>query len=191
MKPYSLRSFIVRHKIIMNATDLLWLLLPLAAASATRGAVRTETSCPAIVRSAIGLFQGPQFPSERTTGQGDRSFMRVLEVNLYRRDTSGAGKSFSPPGRSRARHPHPSEPDCSTHTRQGTTQSRIAGAGPDYLKAGLFDRAENLFLELAEIRAHSEQALKLLLHIYQQEKNGKRRFPSPASWRVSGKNLMR
>src|SRR4030066_68189 len=42
--------------------------------------------------------------------------------------------------------------------------------GQDYLKAGLLDRAESLFLELAEIRAHSEQALRHLLHIYQQEK---------------------
>lgn len=42
--------------------------------------------------------------------------------------------------------------------------------GQDYLKAGLFDRAENLFLELAEIRLHNEQALRLLLRIYEQEK---------------------
>lgn len=42
--------------------------------------------------------------------------------------------------------------------------------GQDYLKAGLFDRAENLFTELVENRMHSEQALQLLLHIYQQEK---------------------
>jgi lipopolysaccharide biosynthesis regulator YciM len=42
--------------------------------------------------------------------------------------------------------------------------------GQDYLKAGLFDRAESLFLELAEVHQHGEQALRGLVHIYQQEK---------------------
>src|SRR4030067_1079248 len=42
--------------------------------------------------------------------------------------------------------------------------------GQDYLKAGLLDRAESLFLELGEIRAAREAALRHLLHIYQQEK---------------------
>jgi lipopolysaccharide biosynthesis regulator YciM len=62
--------------------------------------------------------------------------------------------------------------------------------GQDYLKAGLFDRAENLFLELAEIRAHSEQALKLLLHIYQQEKEWEKAISITRKLaRASGKNL--
>src|SRR5919205_889379 len=39
----------------------------------------------------------------------------------------------------------------------------------DYLKAGLLDRAEELFLKL-EGTAHAEAALKFLLEIYQQEK---------------------
>jgi lipopolysaccharide biosynthesis regulator YciM len=40
----------------------------------------------------------------------------------------------------------------------------------DYLKAGLFDRAENLLLELAEVNLHSEPALKGLVQIYEQER---------------------
>jgi lipopolysaccharide biosynthesis regulator YciM len=40
----------------------------------------------------------------------------------------------------------------------------------DYLKAGLLDRAEELFLRL-EGTAHAEPALKFLLEIYQQEKD--------------------
>ena len=42
--------------------------------------------------------------------------------------------------------------------------------GQDYMKAGLFDRAESLFLELIDINAHCETALKFLVAIYQQEK---------------------
>ena len=43
--------------------------------------------------------------------------------------------------------------------------------GQDYMKAGLFDRAETLFGELVESSPHSEQALRYLLDIYQQEKD--------------------
>lgn len=43
--------------------------------------------------------------------------------------------------------------------------------GQDYMRAGLFDRAETLFGELVESSPHSEQALEYLLDIYQQEKD--------------------
>src|SRR3990167_1271396 len=50
----------------------------------------------------------------------------------------------------------------------------LMALGQDYMSAGLFDRAERIFLEVVEIRAHSEQALKLLLHIYQQDRKSTR-----------------
>jgi lipopolysaccharide biosynthesis regulator YciM len=40
----------------------------------------------------------------------------------------------------------------------------------DYLKAGLFDRAESLFLEVRNVPAHKISAHKHLIEIYQQEK---------------------
>lgn len=43
--------------------------------------------------------------------------------------------------------------------------------GEDYMKAGLFDRAENLFLELANERQYSTPALKHLITIYEQQKD--------------------
>jgi lipopolysaccharide assembly protein B len=46
--------------------------------------------------------------------------------------------------------------------------------GQDYMRAGLFDRAENLFIELAELKLYNEQANTNLLEIYQQEKDWKR-----------------
>ncbi len=42
--------------------------------------------------------------------------------------------------------------------------------GEDYMRAGLFDRAERLFSELTERGAHAPSALRHLLDIYQQEK---------------------
>ncbi len=43
--------------------------------------------------------------------------------------------------------------------------------GEDYMRAGLFDRAENLFTELIELESHAPAALRSLLDIYQQEKD--------------------
>ena len=43
--------------------------------------------------------------------------------------------------------------------------------GEDYMRAGLFDRAENLFSELTERESHAPSALRHLLDIYQQEKD--------------------
>lgn len=43
--------------------------------------------------------------------------------------------------------------------------------GEDYMKAGLFDRAESLFLELAHDRPYMEAALRNLVVIYEQQKD--------------------
>jgi len=43
--------------------------------------------------------------------------------------------------------------------------------GEDYMRAGLFDRAEKLFNELIERESHAPSALRHLLDIYQQEKD--------------------
>ena len=42
--------------------------------------------------------------------------------------------------------------------------------GQDYYKAGLFDRAESLLHEVAETDEYSEPAYRLLLQLYEQEK---------------------
>jgi len=43
--------------------------------------------------------------------------------------------------------------------------------GQDYLSAGVLDRAEKIFIELVNTKTHSAQALKILIDIYQQEKD--------------------
>lgn len=43
--------------------------------------------------------------------------------------------------------------------------------GEDYMKAGLFDRAENLFQELIDLNEHTARALAHLRDIYQQEQD--------------------
>ena len=43
--------------------------------------------------------------------------------------------------------------------------------GQDYMRAGLFDRAERMFHELVEMESHRKRALEGLREIYQQEKD--------------------
>jgi lipopolysaccharide biosynthesis regulator YciM len=58
--------------------------------------------------------------------------------------------------------------------REGLTDeqrlSALSELGQDYLKAGLLDRAEDIFLKLKGTK-RDEEALKFLLEIYQQEKD--------------------
>lgn len=56
-----------------------------------------------------------------------------------------------------------------TLTREQRNQA-LYELGRDYMRAGLLDRAENLFLELSDDAAYGELALRQLLDVYQQEK---------------------
>lgn len=47
----------------------------------------------------------------------------------------------------------------------------LSALGQDYLRAGVLDRAERLFLELSEMGEEDQSSLQFLLHIYQQEKD--------------------
>ena len=54
---------------------------------------------------------------------------------------------------------------------EGQKTRALLELGEDYMRAGLFDRAENLFIELIERESHAPSALRHLLDIYQQEKD--------------------
>ena len=47
----------------------------------------------------------------------------------------------------------------------------LSELGQDYLRAGVLDRAERLFLELVEMGEENQSSLRFLLSIYQQEKD--------------------
>ena len=55
--------------------------------------------------------------------------------------------------------------------KPGQKTRALLELGEDYMRAGLFDRAESLFTELTEREAHAPSALRHLLDIYQQEKD--------------------
>ena len=52
----------------------------------------------------------------------------------------------------------------------------LSELGQDYLRAGLLDRAEGLFLQLLEMDASSKDSLCYLLNIYQQQKDWSRQL---------------
>lgn len=175
-----------------DATDLLWLLLPLAAAS---GWLVARFEQKRRVQKSLDLpsayFKGLNFLLNEQPDKAIEVFIRVLEVNSDTVETHLAlGNLFRRRGEvERAIRIHQNLIARPTLDREQRSQALLE-LGQDYLKAGLFDRAENLFLELAEIRAHSEQALRLLLHIYQQEKEWEKAISVVRKLaRASGKDM--
>ena len=175
-----------------DAHDLLWLLLPLAAASGWLVA-RLEQKRRA--RQSFDLpsayFKGLNFLLNEQPDKAIEVFIRVLEVNSETVETHLAlGNLFRRRGEvERAIRIHQNLIARPTLDKEQRSHALLELA-QDYHKAGLYDRAENLFLELAEIRAHSEQALRMLLHIYQQEKEWEKAVSVVRRLaRLSGKNM--
>ena len=176
----------------MNASDLVWLLLPLAAASGWLVArFEQKRSAPHSFDLPSAYFKGLNFLLNEQPDKAIEVFIRVLEVNSETVETHLAlGNLFRRRGEvERAIRIHQNLIARPTLDKEQRSLALLE-LGQDYLKAGLFDRAENLFLELAEIRVHSEQALKLLLHIYQQEKEWEKAVSVARKLvRASGKNM--
>ena len=157
--------------------DLLWLLpllLPLAAMSGWYAA-RREQSGRERARG-LGLssdyFRGINFLLNEQPDKAIEVFMRMLEVNSETVETHLAlGSLFRRRGEvERAIRIHQNLIARPSLDKAQRAQA-LCELALDYQGAGLLDRAENLFLELAEIPAHAEQALRSLMHIYEQEKD--------------------
>jgi len=175
-----------------SAQDLLWLLLPLAAASGwwiarldSRRHSRNRFDLPS------AYFKGLNFLLNEQPDKAIEIFIQVLEVNSETVETHLAlGNLFRRRGEvERAIRIHQNLIARPTLDKEQRTYALLE-LGQDYFKAGLYDRAENLFLELAEVRAHSEQALRLLLHIYQQEKEWEKAIHTSRKLaRATGKSM--
>jgi lipopolysaccharide assembly protein B len=176
----------------LAATDLLWLLLPVAAASGwwvarydqRRHRHRASRDLP------TAYFKGLNFLLNEQPDKAIEVFIKVLEEDAGTVETHLAlGNLFRRRGEvERAIRVHQNLIARPALDKKQRSQALLE-LGQDYLKAGLFDRAENLFLELAEIRLHAEQALRLLVQIYQQEKEwGKAIATSRKLARAAGKS---
>ncbi len=154
--------------------ELLWLLLPVAAASgwwAARREQERERSRRVDDRRAE-YFRGLNYLLDEKPDRAIEVFGRLVEADP---DTVEAqltlGSLFRRRGEvDRAIHLHAdllSRPEIGGSVR-GRARLELA---EDYLKAGLFDRAETLLLELVDDAEHRPVALVRLLSIYEQERD--------------------
>jgi len=153
--------------------ELLWLLLPVAAASGWWVARREYYGRRnrATARNTE-YFKGLNYLIEDKPDQAIEVFTRMAGVD---RNTAEIhltlGNLFRRRGEvDRAIHIHGSLIARSTLTVDQRRRAMLE-LGEDYLRAGLFDRAEELFRELLEQPDHTEIALSRLIHIFQQEKD--------------------
>ncbi len=149
------------------------LLLPLAALSGWflgRRALRDEDP---LVGSKLSseYFRGLNFLLNEQPDKAIEVFIRALEVDSETVELHLAlGSLFRRKGQvDRATRIHQN-----LIARPTLTQSQhnlaIFELAQDYLSAGLFDRAENLFRELEDVEPHREASIRALMHVYEKEK---------------------
>lgn len=155
--------------------ELLWLLLPVAAASgwilARRSLVPQLRSRPRGRDFSTDYFQGLNFLLNEQPDKAIEVFIRMLEVDNDTVETHLAlGNLFRRRGEvDRAIRIHQNLIARPTLNKQ-QRGAALLELGQDYMRAGWLDRAESLFDELVENNLHTVPALRHLLDIYQQEK---------------------
>lgn len=172
-------------------TLLIWL-IPIAAGVAWwlgRRSVSTQTADNRGIHPEY--FKGLNYVLNEQPDKAIEVFIKMLEVDSETVETHLAlGNLFRRRGEvDRAIRIHQNLIARPTLSKEHRTHALLE-LGMDYMRSGLLDRAESLFLELVETGSHSVQAFTELLEIYQQEKewdnaiNTARRLEH-----VSGKNL--
>ncbi len=158
---------------MINELNLLWLLLPVAALSGwwlgRRGDNSTNNSLRAIHPE---YFKGLNFVLNEQPDKAIEVFIRMLEVDSETVETHLAlGNLFRRRGEvDRAIRIHQNLIARPTLNKEQRTNALLE-LGMDYMRSGLLDRAEGLFLELIDSGSHLYQAYTQLLEVYQQEKD--------------------
>lgn len=152
--------------------ELLWLLLPVAAASGwvmARRGLSQEDRRPTGFPPAY--FKGINYVFNEQPDKAIDVFIKMLEVDSDTVETHLAlGNLFRRRGEvDRAIRIHQNLIARPSLKKEQRSQALLE-LGQDYMQAGLLDRAENLFNELIELDDHSLPALRLLNDIYEQEK---------------------
>jgi lipopolysaccharide biosynthesis regulator YciM len=117
-------------------------------------------------------FQGLNYLLDEQPDKAIQVFLEMAEVNKDTVETHLAlGSLFRRRGEvDRAIRLH--QNIISKHTLDESQRTKaLMELGEDYMRAGLFDRAERLYSELTQRGDHAPSALRHLLDIYQQEKD--------------------
>ena len=154
--------------------DLIWFLLPVAAAFGWFAAQRSKGKAGSCSDSILGAdyIKGLNYLLNEQQDKAIDVFIRMLEVNSDTVETHLAlGNLFRKRGEvDRAIRIHQNLIARSSLNPEQRSDA-VLELGQDYMKAGLFDRAEALFKELIDSNVHLSTVLPLLLDIYQQEKD--------------------
>ncbi len=155
--------------------DLLWLLLPVAAASGWIAALRStrrHSRAKATPSLRSDYFKGLNYLLNEQPDKAIEVFIKVLEVDSETVETHLAlGNLFRRRGevdRAIRIHQNLIARSSLTDPERGDALLEL---GQDYMRAGLLDRAEGLFQELVAVPAFGDRALRQLIEIYQQEKD--------------------
>ena len=155
--------------------EFLLLLLPVAAASGWLAAKRSGKRQKAAVAEREqdpAYFKGLNYLLNEQPDKAIDVFVQMLNIDDETVETHLAlGNLFRRRGEvERAIRIHQNLVARPTLERTQRAQALLE-LGQDYMRAGLFDRAENLLVELLEINQHEVPALQNLRIIYQQEKD--------------------
>lgn len=166
--------------------EWLFLLLPVAAASGWYlGRRGVDARAAATGETAPAFFRGLNYLLNEQPDKAIDLFLRLAEVDHETVETHLAlGALFRRRGEvDRAIRIHQ---NLVARTSLSAAQRGYAlyELGRDYMLAGLFDRAESLFIELVEQRLQQRQALRGLIEIYQAEKDWQRCLETALQLRV-------
>jgi len=156
-------------------SEWFFLLLPLAAASGWWAALRSAQGTRSGGSPDPAYFRGLNYLLDDQPDKAIDVFVKLAEMDT---DTAEVQLALGALFRRRG------EVDRAIRVHQGLMARNdlakslrslaLRELAQDYMRAGLFDRAERLFEELTEFRDHRRQALNCLLDIYQQEKDWRR-----------------
>ncbi len=155
--------------------NLIWLLLPVAAATGWWIGRRRALGGSA-EPSGDGLrsdyFRGINYLLNEQPDKAIEVFIKVLEVDQETVETHLAlGNLYRRRGEvDRAIRIHQNLVARNTLSAQQRHEALLE-LGQDYLSAGLLDRAEDLFKELTQAEGYQVQALRQLIDIYEQERD--------------------
>lgn len=154
--------------------DLLWLLLPVAAASGwyiARCEYRRRTSGASSENISQEYIKGFNYLLNEQPDKAVDTFLRVVDLN---RDTLELHLSLGSLFRKRGEVDRAIRIHQSLLEEKGIPESlyryTLLELAKDYMSAGLLDRAESLCLELIDSQHDNNEALFLLYEIYQCEK---------------------
>ena len=158
----------------MSEWTLLFLLLPLAAASGWYVSKRAgeRQRGQQVSKLSTTYFRGLNYLLNEQPDKAIEVFLQVAEVDKGTVETHFAlGNLFRKRGEvDRAIRVHQNLIERPSLTDEQRTQA-VLELGEDFMRAGLLDRAEQLFSDLIKLNASAPQALKHLISIYQQERD--------------------